>query len=235
LRGKSILVFGGTSGIGLAAARQARAAGADVTVVGTNSERARGVAQDHGFGWRTADVTQAESIERALADVGTVDHLVLLAGTFVAGKILEAEVDHLRRAFDERVWAAIHVLRALRGRLAVDGSVTFISGALAQRPTAQGTAVLAAASAAMEALARGLALELAPLRVNTLAPGMVETPILAKAFGVSRDAAIARMRDASPQRRLGTPQEAGAAVVFLMTNGWMNGATLHVDGGSRLV
>ncbi len=96
-------------------------------------------------------MTRSETIAAALTDIPHVDHLVLLAGTFVAGKVLEAEVDYLKRAFDERIWAAVHTLRALGSRMAKDGSVTFISGALADRPSAQGTAVLAAASAAMEA------------------------------------------------------------------------------------
>jgi NAD(P)-dependent dehydrogenase (short-subunit alcohol dehydrogenase family) len=236
LQDRTVVIFGGTSGIGLAAARQATTAGARVIVIGFDAGGAERVAAENGFaGWRAADVTRPGTIAAALADIPRVDHLVLLAGTFVAGKVLEAEVEHLRRAFDERIWAAIHALRAVDGRLAQDGSVTFISGALADRPSAQGTAVLAAASAAMEALARGLALELAPVRVNTLSPGTTDTPLLARTLGAHRDAYVAALTERLPQRRLGTADEAGAAVVFLMDNGFMNGETLHVDGGARLV
>lgn len=236
LRNRTVVIFGGTSGIGLAAAIQAKAAGAIVIVVGFSREGAERAAAENGLdGWRAADVTKSEAIEQALADIPHVDHLVLLAGTFVAGKVLEAEVGYLKRAFEERIWAAVHTLRALSGRLASDGSVTFISGALADRPSAQGTAVLAAASAAMEAFARGLALELAPIRVNTLSPGTTDTPLLARTLGAHRDAYVAALTEKLPQRRLGTAIEAGAAVVFLMSNGFMNGETLHVDGGSRLV
>jgi NAD(P)-dependent dehydrogenase (short-subunit alcohol dehydrogenase family) len=95
--------------------------------------------------------------------------------------------------------------------------------------------VLAAASAAMEAFSRALALELAPRRVNTLSPGSIDTPLLAKTLGANRDAVVAAISASHPLHRLGTVAEAGAAVVFLMTNGWMNGATLKVDGGARLV
>jgi NAD(P)-dependent dehydrogenase (short-subunit alcohol dehydrogenase family) len=234
LRGKDVLVTGGASGIGLAAAIQARAAGANVTIVGLDRERTARVAREHGFdGWRAADVTRPDQLQAALADVAHVDHLVLMAGTFVAGKVMEADVGYLQRAFDERIWSAIHTLRILGDRLARDGSVTFISGALAERPNAQGTAVLAAASSAMEALARGLALELAPLRVNALSPGMIDTPILAKALGSARDGAVEAMRRSTPLQRMGTADEAGAAIVFLMTNGWMSGATLNIDGAAR--
>ncbi|WP_227437559.1 SDR family oxidoreductase [Methylobacterium sp. W2] len=236
LRDRTVVIFGGTSGIGLAAAIQAKAAGAKVIVVGFNPEGAERVATENGLdGWRAADVTRDETIAQALADIPHVDHLVLLAGSFVAGKVLKAEVEYLKRAFDERIWAAIHTLRALGDRLSRNGSVTFISGALADRPSAQGTAVLASASAAMEALARGLVLEMAPVRFNTLSPGTTDTPLLARTLGANRDAYVAALSEKLPQRRLGTANEAGAAVVFLMANGFMNGETLHIDGGSRLV
>ncbi|EDT04155.1 short-chain dehydrogenase/reductase SDR [Burkholderia ambifaria IOP40-10] len=236
LDNKSVLIIGGTSGIGLSAAKQANAAGANVTVIGFNAEGAERVAIENGFaGWRAADVTKPETLTAALADIAHVDHLVLLAGTFVAGKVLEADVDYLRRAFDERVWAAVHTLRTLGDRLAADGSITFISGVLADRPNAYGTAILASASAAMEALARGLVLELAPRRVNTVSPGTTDTPLLARTLGDSRDAYVNALKEKLPLHRLGTADEVGAAVVFLMSNGFMNGETIHIDGGARLV
>ncbi|AZF32153.1 3-oxoacyl-ACP reductase [Pseudomonas sp. R4-35-07] len=236
LLGQTVVVVGGTSGIGLSTAIQAKASGAKVFVIGSNPDRAQQAANTHELdGWRAADVTKPEQIEAALADIPKVDHLVLLAGTFVASKVLEADVAYLQRAFDERIWASVYALRALGNRLAKDGSVTFISGALADRPNAHGTAVLAAASAAMEAFARGLALELAPIRVNTLSPGPIDTPILAKAMGDARDGFVAALEKTLPLHRLGTADEAAAAVVFLMSNGFMNGATINVDGGARLV
>ncbi|MBR0734431.1 SDR family oxidoreductase [Bradyrhizobium japonicum] len=236
LTDRTVVIFGGTSGIGLSAAQQAKAAGAKVIVVGFDARGAERVASENGFaGWRAADVTKPETITVALADIPHVDHLVLLAGSFVAGKILEADVDYLHRAFDERIWAAVHALRSLGDRLSATGSVTFISGALADRPNAYGTAVLAAASAAMEAFARGLVLELAPRRVNTLSPGTIDTPLLARTLGEGRDAYVKALEEKLPVHRLGTAQEAGSAVVFLMSNEFMNGETLHVDGGARLI
>jgi NAD(P)-dependent dehydrogenase (short-subunit alcohol dehydrogenase family) len=236
IEGQKVLIVGGTSGIGLSAAIQAKAAGAEVTVLGSDPARAAQVAAKHGLaGWLSADVTRPDTIDAALRDVAHVDHLVVLAGSFAVGKVLEADLVRLHRAFDERVWAAVHVLRALGERLAPNASITFISGALGDRPNGYGTAVLAAASSAMESLARGLALELAPRRVNTLSPGPIDTPLLGKALGDGRDSYVAQLRQTLPLHRLGTPDEAGAAVVFLMANGFMNGATLNIDGGSRLV
>jgi NAD(P)-dependent dehydrogenase (short-subunit alcohol dehydrogenase family) len=236
LKDRTVLIFGGTSGIGLSAATQAKAAGARVIVGGLDPAGAERVATDNGFdGWRAADVTRPETIDAALADIPRVDHLVLLAGTFVAGKVMEADVTYLHQAFDERLWAAVHTLRALGDRLAQDASITFISGALADRPNGMGTAVLSAACAAMEAFARGLAMEMAPRRVNTVSPGMTDTRLLTRTLGANRDAFVASLTEKLPQHRLGTAAEVGAAVVFLMSNGFMNGETLHVDGGSRLV
>src|SRR4051794_17665365 len=112
IEGQKVLIVGGTSGIGLSAAIQAKGAGAEVSVLGSDPVRAAEVAAEHGLaGWLSADVTRPETIEAALSNVARVDHLVLLAGSFAVGKVLEADLVRLHRAFDERVWAAVHVLR----------------------------------------------------------------------------------------------------------------------------
>ncbi|ODV42035.1 short-chain dehydrogenase [Cupriavidus sp. UYMMa02A] len=236
LADKRVVIVGGTSGIGLSAAIQAKNKGANVIIIGRNADVAAQLTEKYGFeGWRAADVTSEIEVETALRDFPVVDHLVMLAGSFVAGKVREAEVGYLRRAFDERIWAAVTAIRTLGDRLSKDGSVTFVSGVLADRPNAYGTAVLAAASAAMEAFARGLALEIAPVRVNTLSPGPIDTPLLSKTLGDGRDAFVESLNATLPLKRIGTVDEAAAGVVFLITNGFMNGATLHLDGGAALV
>ena len=235
LVGQRVLVIGGTSGIGLAVAVQAQAAGADVIVTGSDRTRAERVAKEHGFdGSRSADVTDLQAIKAALSDVERVDHLVLLAGSFITGGVLTTDIDQLRRIFDERLWAAIHVLRALGDRLAADASITLTSGVIADRPTPHGTTLMGAASSAMESLGRGLALELAPRRVNTVAPGVTDTPLLERALGEARDGYVAGLASGMPLKRIGTADEVASAILFLMTNRWMTGETLHIDGGSRL-
>lgn len=235
LAGKSVLIFGGTSGIGLATAVAAKASGAAVTVAGRDHDRAAHIAHTHGFaGAFAAELSDPETIRHGLSAIKRVDHLALLAGTLTIGKVMEADISLLRRAYDERIWSAVHILRTLGDRLAADASITLVSGALTHRPDGNGTAIVASACAALEVLARGLALELAPRRVNTLSPGPIDTPLIGKALGDQRDAYMRRVAESHPLHRWGSANEAAAAVLFLMTNRYMNGAVLHVDGGSRL-
>lgn len=235
LAGESVLILGGTSGIGLATAVAAKASGAAVTVAGRDRTRAAHLAQSHDFAASLAvEISDPQSIQQGLSTIERVDHLVMLAGSLILGKVLDAEIDALRRVYDERIWAVVHVLRSLGERLAADASITLVSGALTHRPDGKGTAIAASACAALEVLGRGLALEMAPRRVNTLSPGPIDTPLIAKAMGQHREAYMRMVAENHPLQRWGSAAEAAGAVLFLMTNRYMNGAVLHIDGGSRL-
>lgn len=213
----------------------AKASGAAVTIAGRDHDRAAHVAHTHGLaGSLAAEISDPEAIRQGLSAIKRVDHLVLLAGALTIGKVMEADISLLQRAYDERVWSVVHILRALGERLAADASITLVSGALTHRPDGNGTAIMASACAALEVLARGLALELAPRRVNTLSPGPIDTPLIGKAMGAQRDAYMHMVAESHPLHRWGSANEAAAAVLFLMTNRYMNGAVLHIDGGSRL-
>lgn len=235
LAGQSVLIFGGTSGIGLATGVAAHASGAAVTIGGRDHDRATHVARAHGFsGSFAADLADSDAIRDGLSAIERVDHLVMTAGSLTIGKVTDAEIELLRRAYDERIWSVVEVLRSLGDRLAADASIILVSGALTHRPDGSGTAIAASACAALEVLAQGLALELAPRRVNTLSPGPINTPLIGKAMGDQADAYMRRVAASHPLQRWGSAEEAAAAVLFLMTNRYMNGAILHVDGGSRL-
>ncbi|GGH03412.1 SDR family oxidoreductase [Pedobacter zeae] len=234
LKDKHVMIVGGSSGIGLATAKQAKAVGATVTIIGFNPGNTERIANENGFKWKAADITKQETIEAALSDVQQVDHLVLLAGTFVAGTILEADIDYLHKAFDERIWGALYVIRSLGEKLSPEASITFTSGVLADRPT-PGTAILAAASSAVEALARGLALELAPRRVNTVSPGTTDSPLLSKSLGSGKEAFVNSMSQKLPLKRVATTDQVASAILFFMANEIITGETLHVDGGQRLI
>lgn len=236
LSGKDVLIIGGTSGIGLETAIKANAAGASVTILGSNKERSAKIAAVYNFsGYSSADVADAEDIFSALTKISHVDHLVILAGSFISGQILDGDLNVLRQIFEERFWGSINILRALGDRLDEHASVTFVSGELASRPNAFGTSVLCAAVNAMEGLTKSLVLELAPKRFNILSPGPIDTPLLDKIFANERDAYIDERSKILPLHRFGKPGEVADAALFLMRNSFMNGAVINIDGGSRLI
>lgn len=234
LLNRNILIFGGTSGIGLEAAIQAKNCGANVTIVGSDSAKSQLIANQHNLNWLSADVTDTASLKQALTVVEQVDHLVLLAGTFSLNKVMETEENLYRRIFDERVIAAVTIISVLGKRLAADGSITLVSGVATHRATPHGTAVIAGVCAAIETFGRHLALELAPVRVNTISPGPIDTPLLTKSFGTEREKYINELATQVPLGRIGSAKEAADAVIFLMANQFMNGAVLNIDGGMNL-
>jgi NAD(P)-dependent dehydrogenase (short-subunit alcohol dehydrogenase family) len=234
LHGRCVVVLGGTSGIGLATARLAADAGARVVVAGRDPERAARAAADLGCTGVPADVLDDDALRRVFEAAGTVDHLVQAAGDISGGPIATTPIERLRPALDVRLWGAIRAVRAATGHLAPDASVTFVSGTVSTRPV-PGAAVSAASAAGVEALARALALELAPVRVNAVCPGVVDTPLLDRPFGDRRAAALEQLASRLPVGRVGRSHDVAHAVLFLATNGYVTGEVLHVDGGGRLV
>jgi NAD(P)-dependent dehydrogenase (short-subunit alcohol dehydrogenase family) len=145
------------------------------------------------------------------------------------GKVLEADLATLRSDVDQRFWGPLYVVRAAAPKM-TQGSITFLTGSLASRPRV-GAVVTEAMFGAMEVLVRGLALELAPIRVNAVAGGTIDTPLM----GEQRDAMAAWAAERLPVKRIGSAEEVAQGVVMLMTNGFITGEVLHIDGGGRLV
>ncbi|WP_423381654.1 SDR family oxidoreductase [Burkholderia sp. LMG 32019] len=236
LDGAHVVVFGGSSGIGLEAAAAAKAKGASVTLVGRTRAKLESAAQAIG-GARiaVADIADRHAVQAVFDTLTRVDHLVVTAGQFIAGKLNETDPDHLLAALQERIAGPVYAIRAALPRMPASGSIVLTGGQLSDRPAAQGTSVIAAAVRGVEALAQSLALELKPIRVNVVAPGFVETPLY-DAFGPdARDTILAGAAAALPGGRVGRADEVGEAIAFLMGNGFMNGEILHIDGGGRLV
>ena len=228
-----IVIFGGSSGIGRATALAAAAAGAQVLAVGRD-QAALGSLASEAPGVRTAvaDIRDEAAVGHALEGLGHIDHVLVSAGTVMGTPLLASGMDALRGPFDERVFGTMHVVRQAAPRMR-EGSFVFVTGDLVERPVA-GVSAVGAAAAAVEALARSWALELAPLRFNIVSPGAADTPLQEKIFGAGRDQAIADQAARIPLRRIGRPEEIAQAVLSLFANGFANGATLHVDGGMRL-
>jgi len=233
-----VAVVGGSSGIGLAVARHALAAGAKVTVMSRDAARldaalsgplqgrARGVA---------VDVGDEAAVKRAFDRIDPPRHVYVAAAGFVGGSVLDTPLATLRAAIDVRLWGAVHVVRAAALRMqAGGGSFVFTGGVSSDRPVA-GAWPTAVATAATEQLARCLALELAPLRFNAIAPGWTDTPMWDALLGTGKAETFASVAAKLPTGRIASADEAALAVLLLMANGSINAEVLHVDGGHRLV
>jgi len=233
LKGRTVVIIGGTSGMGFATAQRLIADGARVAVAGR--DRAKAVEAGAALG-ATVGVFDAsdEAAVREFADqLEAVDHVVSFAGLQPAVPIGESTHDDFMQAFDARVWAARNCCAVFAPRMPADGSFTFCSGVSAVRPR-PGRSPGAVATAAVESFCRAMAVELAPIRVNAICPGAVETEVLRRSLGADPDAALARLAASMPVGHVGRPEEIAHAVQFLLTNTFTTGITLRVDGGALL-
>ncbi len=235
LVGRTVVVLGGSSGMGLATALAARDAGAHVAIAARTPDRLARAAATVGPDTRSyaLDGADGDAVEAMCADLGVIDHLVSFTGDQPAAPIGETTHDLVVQALDARVWTARNVCVSAVARMPEHGSLTFCSGLSAVRPRA-GRAAGAVATAALESLVRAMALELAPIRVNTIRPGAFDTPVLDRAFGANKHEATRAFVEGLPIKRLGRPEELAHAVLFLMTNTYVTGTVLNVDGGALM-
>jgi NAD(P)-dependent dehydrogenase (short-subunit alcohol dehydrogenase family) len=234
MNGQTVVVIGGSAGIGLSTARLARAEGADVILTGRNAERLERAAAEVGA-IRTAafDASDHEAMSRFLAELPRpVDHVISTAGAPYYAPLGEIDIDEARRSLDDHFWLAVNVAQHAVG--VVRGSLTFIGGT-GGRKRGTGLSIIAAMTAAMPALVANLAVEVAPIRVNLIAPGFVDTPLSASLLGDQLDARRAELRDTLPIGRVVGPDDVAALAIHLMTNSALTGATYDVDGGQQLV
>jgi NAD(P)-dependent dehydrogenase (short-subunit alcohol dehydrogenase family) len=233
---RTALVVGGTSGIGLATARRIRALDATVHIAGRSKARLDDVAlSDPGLRGHQADGGSAEQIAALAEDIGPIDWLIVtLSGSEGPGPIASLDLIMLRRAFDAKFWGHITTIQAALPHLAADGSITLL-GAITARAAMPGTAGIAAINGAVEALVKPLAAELAPIRVNAVSPGFVDTPWWAGIPGDAKDAYFAQAASQLPARRIATADDIAEAVVLAATNPNMTGTILESDAGARLV
>ena len=236
LQGQTVVVIGGTSGIGLETARQAGAAGAELVLVARAPERLEGVARELKARQTAAfDVNDLGRLERFFKDLSTpVDHIMLTAGGPAYMPLSSMNLDDARKHFDQRLSAVLGTALFSRGKVRPGGSLLFIGGTGARRPGA-GLAIATTLTAAIPALAANLALELAPTRVNVIAPGFVDTPLSATLLGDQIDARRQQLRETLPIGRVVSPADVAALAIGVMRNGAITGATLDIDGGQQLV
>jgi NAD(P)-dependent dehydrogenase (short-subunit alcohol dehydrogenase family) len=233
LERQRVVIIGGSSGIGAGIAEACLAEGAAVTLVGRSAERLRAAAARLGpnVSIAQADATREDDVERLFED-GPVNHVVITAVQACYAPVRSLDLDAARSALLGKVLPALLV--AKHARFAAGGSLLLTSGINALRPT-PGASAVAAGNGAVEALGRTLAVELAPTRVLVLAPGWVDTPVWDVIAGDSKAQRFAAHAAKLPVGRVGTPADLGAAAVFLLTNGYMTGTIVRIDGGHPLV
>ncbi|MDQ0324044.1 NAD(P)-dependent dehydrogenase (short-subunit alcohol dehydrogenase family) [Pararhizobium capsulatum DSM 1112] len=225
-----VLVVGGSSGIGLAVATQASELGARVTIVSRSLEKLDAAASTIGNGVEIAalDTSDNGEVQKFFSARDSFDHVVVSAAQTPSGSLRILPLEDAKRAMESKFWGAYRI--AKEARIKERGTLTFVSGFLSERPSA--TSVLQGAiNAALEALARGLALEFSPVRVNTVSPGLINTPLWGKMDLAAKEAMFERVANNLPARTIGEPSDIANAVVFLMTTPFATGSTVRVDGG----
>jgi NAD(P)-dependent dehydrogenase (short-subunit alcohol dehydrogenase family) len=230
----TVVVVGGSSGIGEATARLAQERGAQVTIGARDRARLEAAAERVGATGVAVDLAREASVRAFFEQVGPVDHVVVTAADVFRGGIREVDLAAAQAFVDVRFWGPIHVARAARFR--EGGSLTLVSGTAGWKPRLSST-FSEAVVGAVEPLTRALAVELAPLRVNAVSPGMVRTPRTEKSYG-GADAADRRAAVAAaslPVGRAGSGEALAAAILALATNPYVTGEVLRVDGGDHLV
>ena len=223
--------MGAAGGIGRAAAEAFAAAGAVVTAAGRTKESVEAVALAIGGNAAQLDVLDNGAIECLFADRPPFDHVVVTAASTIAGSVAGLALDDAQAAMESKFWGAYRIARA--AKVNDGGSITFVSGVLSQRPSAA-SVLQGAINAALEALGRGLALERAPIRVNTVSPGLIDTPLHDRMPADARRALYERVRSTFHARRVGQPEDVAQAILFVATNPFATGSTVSVNGGGRV-
>jgi len=232
LKNRTVVVVGGSSGIGYSTAELAKAEGATVIVASRPGERLRAAAERLGVRAIEADVTSDASVENLCRECGTVDHVAVTAAQLRSGPFRQLSIEDAKATMESKFWGAWRV--AKHASIAPGGSLTIVSGFLSVRPR-PGAAIVGAANGALESLARGLALELAPVRVNAVSPGIIDTPIRAAMPEDARQAMLAQTAAGLPVKRVGLGEDIARQILAFMTIGFMTGSVVYVDGGGLIV
>jgi NAD(P)-dependent dehydrogenase (short-subunit alcohol dehydrogenase family) len=236
LLGQTVVVIGGSSGIGLETARRARGEGANVILTGRDHERLeRAAGELEALKIAAFDANDPPSLERFFSGLaGPIDHVMVTAGQPHYGRLLEIDIEEARRGLDTHLMQMLQVARSAAGKVRPGGTLVFMGGTGGRRQSI-GLGIVPTVTAALPALTASLALELAPVRVNLIAAGFVDTPLSAALLGDELENRRNQLRATLPIRRVVTAADVAALAVHLMTNTALTGATYDIDGGQQLV
>ena len=231
--GKKVLVVGGSSGIGEATAKAFASQGASVTIASRSEDKLKAAAAQIGGKVQIAvlDTADAASVEAFFEKAGAFDHVVISAAQTPTGAVRQLSLEDAHRAMESKFWGAYRIARA--AKFNAGASLTFISGFLSVRPS-KSSVLQGAINAAVEALSRGLALELSPVRVNTVSPGLIATPLWSKLSDDARNSMFEGAAAKLPAQRVGQPEDVANAVVYLASTPFATGSTVLVDGGGAI-
>jgi NAD(P)-dependent dehydrogenase (short-subunit alcohol dehydrogenase family) len=236
LLGQTLVVVGGSAGIGFETARRARTEGAEVVITGRDPDRLERAAAELGLPRRAVfDATDHASVERFFRELpGAIDHVMITAGGPRYGPLLEMDRAAVTEALSGHVLVALDVARSARGKMRPGGTLLLMGGTGGRR-TRVGLGIASAATAVLPAFTAALALELAPVRVNLIAAGFVDTPLSASLLGAQLEARREELRTTLPIARVVQPADVAALAVHIMANTALTGATYDIDGGQQLV
>jgi NAD(P)-dependent dehydrogenase (short-subunit alcohol dehydrogenase family) len=229
-----VLVIGGTRGIGLETARLAREEGAELVITARDPDRLRAVGLELGASIAAFDATGLTRLGRFFEELpGPINHVLVTGPGPYYAPLAELDFDKAHRNYDAHVLLPLQVAREAAGKMPAGGTVLFMSGTGGRR--AASGALITAHTAAVPALARNLALELAPVRVNVIAAGFVDTPLSATLLGDQFEERSEQLRGTLPIGRVVTPEDVASLAVHLMANTAITGATIDIDGGQQLI
>jgi len=236
LADQTVVVIGASAGIGLETARQVRAAGAQVILVGRNPERLERAARElQPLSTATFDATDTDRLKQFFQDLpGPIDHVMVTAGGPHYMPLADMDLGAARRAFDQRLAMTLGVALYSRDKVRAGGTLLFMGGTGGRRPDF-GMAIASTLTAALPALTANLALELAPIRVNLIAPGFVDTPLSASLLGDQLEARRGELRKTLPIGRVVGPADVAALAVHIMRNEALTGGSYDIDGGQQLI
>lgn len=231
--GKHVVILGGSSGIGKEIARQVLERGAMAHIVGRSQARLTQSVQELGQNVlaHQADIANEADVKRLFGDINRIDHLVTTAADLTFKPFLDLTDGEIAKMLGAKFWGPIYAVRHAARRISRDGSITFFSG-LAASKGSPGASILAALNAGLEGLMRTLAVELSPIRVNVVSPGIVATPIWDQMSQEKKTAYFNEVARSLPVKRVGTPEDLAQAALSLMENGFISATVLHVDGGA---
>jgi NAD(P)-dependent dehydrogenase (short-subunit alcohol dehydrogenase family) len=235
LLSQTVVVIGGSSGIGFETARRAHAEGAKVILTARDPERLKHAATDIGaLSTAAFDATEPVAVERFFRDLPVIDHVMVTAGRPYYGRLAEMDFTKVRDLVGQHLVQALYVARSAINKVRPGGTLIFMGGTGARRP-AIGLSIASAMTAALPALIASLALEIAPVRVNLIAAGFVDTPLSAELLGDQLEKRRNQLRTTLPIARVVGPADVAALAVHIMTNTALTGATYDIDGGQQFV